>query len=1158
MISSLQNSKPGRNSGEPLNHSQAETLSRMLDLELQPISASNKQRQQQWRLKDPREASPNSTQQPASSVLQIVDLIYSVGGSLVFGKGSEFKKHALGMSDFNHDSTLDIKSDLDFVVVITDENVSPKAFAMTLKTTLNTHIKEMFNAENTVHLPSTNYESAREVIHIGNIIDICIVSDSENDNFFGADDIKVFIPPRDQQKTFGFLDKAELIPYDDVSANTSKALIQSRYLTRTHLENLNDSMVIKLILHEAQNWQTAIQFKEALYDRLKHRYNDVIECNSGNCRLLKDITFYNLLNKVREEKYTPYASKIILITLLNNALYLPEDIQQEIYDALSRGVSEDIKLSDTIKNTNIEGSFINRYIEDAFLRNPKIIQVINRIHDLFEAPPLEPTAYQVEKYIQKLHLLIQDIYNEWNNINTSYVSACQYFKTFNKQPLPELKEIISLQHLYNRLTPEGSDNPFSYSQPQKFKMSNFTQFIKREIQELKVSIKEHNDILSYYSKDKKFNKNFKAIHSDHENFLLKISEINSIIEGIESKSGQQYESYFKDLVNLLFQACNNRKNMHQRLLPAIESYNDRRKASLKEFKNHLNSLKSLLQEKNEAEKSLELIENKTQTLLETIRRNKSSLKKNSSNKVTEHAEKIKQIKQAILKSRNKASLSHSEKIELEETLNFQTTPYSSVAVLEKNIKKIEKQLLSFEKRVIDLTKENKSFNVKYTEYNDAYKNLIDAFKNEYKETKNATHKIDNELDISRKNFLNLTDEIKKVTALFERKKTNDPFNLHSELEKILPKKQEDNLDNKSASRIDSIQKNNQKTTQEKNLLLIHEKEKLTDKNNQLISDIKKLESDYKNILSTGFNTKLKEIKSNLEDYKSKIDKYGPIATSKKESNPELITQLNDAKKKISDIEKNAQEISRLYEELSEINSKSHIPVLKRLITLSTKTLELENELSQEMEKCALNHKKLKEHTNNRLINSLPIQIKNRKLFWLILASILLNSPILLARVRGRFKNEVALDPNSTAKDQSPSITEMNHRIPTSPKFSQEKKVLSAERRIENLISGKTSLITFPQSITNEEWFDTMIETKMEISEIEEINSCLFKRNGRNVRALYLTDTILTKIAEYFPGDVELTNYIQSRVDTPPPEELDPKFMTLIRKIEKEQAQKNIR
>ena len=585
-------------------------------------------------------------------------------------------------------------------------------------------------------------------------------------------------------------------------------------------------------------------------------------------------------------------------------------------------------------------------------KNAEYNNLINELKEQLNNLENEIPSLQLEE--ENLSKIINDIYQQKDNINVEYENEIEKIKSEHEKELEELKTQCVADLENNKIT-----------------LKNNLDFAKKECEEQKEELmqkmqenielnkKNEEELINMYTEKIKILEQVKDEKIDDLN--NDINDINNMQQEYAEQAEEELQN-INEQINLLDNEMNDTKNV----LASIQSDHDnlikKRKSEFKEERNKLQKiLEELLQKYNKTFINLHLEQKDNSILLDKInyknekidkkKQNLENLKSEKNGEINELNNQIKDLNKKLLTSQN----DFNQKIALKD----QEIDYITTQIEEKQ-KELEDFKSTYEDRIFQNEQEliNEYSNI-ISELNNEKDELEINLNNKKSELKELEYNYNNQISLLQKEKEVLSEKLNTVTSQIDEVKKNLDEEKNRNLIQIDNIKGDNDIKNTQLLKENQALRSKLKELENdfNELGEVYEKDKTlwSNKYNHLLDDKNSIENELINFKKKynfnidDLNTKLQNDRIHLqqiyndaiikrdEKFNTQINKANKYFASKFEyinnlnqsltiKNNELIQTLNEYEKKYNTKDKESQlavllqSITRFKKDINELNN----------------------------------------------------------------------------------------------------------------------------------------------------------------------------------------------------------------------------------------------
>ena len=699
-----------------------------------------------------------------------------------------------------------------------------------------------------------------------------------------------------------------------------------------------DELIIKANIEKLKNLiektKSDINNLKIDNEKLSSKLNELKSQN------LKDKTDYDNYVKILEENHKRIMSQYDESVKENNNLKA-----QQKADIISLNGETEKKIVAFAKDNEKINGEISR-------KNAEYNNLINELKEQLNNLENEIPSLQLEE--ENLSKIINDIYQQKDNINVEYENEIEKIKNEHEKELEELKTQCVADLENNKIT-----------------LKNNLDFAKKECEEQKEELmqkmqenielnkKNEEELINMYTEKIKILEQVKDEKIDDLN--NDINDINNMQQEYAEQAEEELQN-INEQINLLDNEMNDTKNV----LASIQSDHDnlikKRKSEFKEERNKLQKiLEELLQKYNKTFINLHLEQKDNSILLDKInyknekidkkKQNLENLKSEKNGEINELNNQIKDLNKKLLTSQN----DFNQKIALKD----QEIDYITTQIEEKQ-KELEDFKSTYEDRIFQNEQEliNEYSNI-ISELNNEKDELEINLNNKKSELKELEYNYNNQISLLQKEKEVLSEKLNTVTSQIDEVKKNLDEEKNRNLIQIDNIKGDNDIKNTQLLKENQALRSKLKELENdfNELGEVYEKDKTlwSNKYNHLLDDKNSIENELINFKKKynfnidDLNTKLQNDRIHLqqiyndaiikrdEKFNTQINKANKYFASKFEyvnnlnqaltiKNNELIQTLNEYETKYNTKDKESQlavllqSITRFKKDINELNN----------------------------------------------------------------------------------------------------------------------------------------------------------------------------------------------------------------------------------------------
>ena len=649
------------------------------------------------------------------------------------------------------------------------------------------------------------------------------------------------------------------IQISEMKANFSK----DELIIKSNIEKLNNLI---------QKTQNDIKNMKSEYEKSVLKLEELKSQNS------KDKIDYDNYIKILEENHKRIMSQYDESVKENNNLK-----SQQKADIISLNGETEKKLVAYTKDNEKINSEINR-------KNLEYNASINELSEKLNSLENEIPSLQLEE--ENLTKIINDIYQQKDNINIEYNTEIENIKQQHEKEIEELKEQCLSDLENNKI---NLKNNIEYAKKECEEQKE--ELIQKMQENIELSKKNEEELINMYSEKIKILEQVKD---------EKIDELNNDINDINNMQQEYMEQAEEELQNINEQITlfDNEMTQTKNILSNIQNEHDNlirtKKVEFKEERNKLrNILEELLAKYNQTFINLNLEQKDNNILLEQINYRNDKIDKKKKNYENLKTEKIKEINDLNfqIKDLNKKLLNSKNEFNQKIALKDQEIEYIIQQIDEKQ-KELDEFKKTYEDRVTqceqELIEEYSSIISELNTEKDDLENNYNIKKNELKELE---YNYNNQISLLQREKEVLTEKLNTVTSQIDEVKKNLDEEKNRNLIQI------DNIKDDNNNKNTQLLKENQalriKLKELENdfneLGEVYEKDKTlwSNKYSHLLDDKNNIENELNNFRNK-YNTNIEDLNNKLQSDRLKLQQIYNEAIAKRDE--KFNNQINKANK----------------------------------------------------------------------------------------------------------------------------------------------------------------------------------------------------------------------------------------------------------------------
>ena len=655
---------------------------------------------------------------------------------------------------------------------------------------------------------------------------------------------------------------------------------------------------------------------------------------------IKDKTDYDNYVKILEENHKRIMSQYDESVKENNNLQA-----QQKADIISLNGETEKKIVTFAKdNEKINGEITRK--------NTEYNNLINELKEQLNNLENEIPSLQLEE--ENLTKIINDIYQQKDNINVEYENEIEKIKNEHEKELEELKMQCVADLENNKITLKNNLD-FAKKECEEQK----EELVQKMQENVELNKKNEEDLINMYAEKIKILEQVKD---------EKIDDLNNDINDINNMQQEYAEQAEEELQNINEQinALDNEMNEAKNVLESIQSDHDalikKRKSEFKEERNKLQKiLEELLQKYNKTFINLNLEQKDNSVLIDKVNYKNEKIDKKKQNLENLKSEKNAEINElnTQIKDLNKKLLTSQNDFNQKIALKDQEIEYITTQIEEKQ-KELEDFKSTYEDRIFQNEQEliNEYSNI-ISELNNEKDELEVNLNNKKSELKELEYNYNNQISLLQKEKEVLSEKLNTVTSQIDEVKKNLDEEKNRNLIQIDNIKGDNDIKNTQLLKENQALRSKLKELENdfNELGEVYEKDKTlwSNKYNHLLDDKNSIENELINFRKKynfnidDLNTKLQNDRIHLqqiyndaiikrdEKFNTQINKANKYFASKFEyinnlnqaltiKNNELIQTLNEYETKYNTKDKESQlavllqSITRFKKDINELNN----------------------------------------------------------------------------------------------------------------------------------------------------------------------------------------------------------------------------------------------
>ena len=468
---------------------------------------------------------------------------------------------------------------------------------------------------------------------------------------------------------------------------------------------------------------------------------------------IKDKTDYDNYVKILEENHKRIMSQYDESVKENNNLQA-----QQKADIISLNGETEKKIVTFAKdNEKINGEITRK--------NAEYNNLINELKEQLNNLENEIPSLQLEE--ENLTKIINDIYQQKDNINVEYENEIEKIKNEHEKELEELKMQCVADLENNKITLKNNLD-FAKKECEEQK----EELVQKMQENVELNKKNEEDLINMYAEKIKILEQVKD---------EKIDDLNNDINDINNMQQEYAEQAEEELQNINEQinALDNEMNEAKNVLESIQSDHDalikKRKSEFKEERNKLQKiLEELLQKFNKTFINLNLEQKDNSTLLDKVNYKNEKIDKKKQNLENLKSEKNAEINElnTQIKDLNKKLLTSQNDFNQKIALKDQEIEYITTQIEEKQ-KELEDFKSTYEDRIFQNEQEliNEYSNI-ISELNNEKDELEVNLNNKKSELKELEYNYNNQISLLQKEKEVLSEKLNTVTSQIDEVKKN--------------------------------------------------------------------------------------------------------------------------------------------------------------------------------------------------------------------------------------------------------------------------------------------------------------------------------------------------------------------------------------------------